>query len=96
MGYLLNRGQQIKVVSQLLRKAKEQDLLIPAMKVDINDEFEGATVIEPIKGYYDVPISTLDFNSLVIIVFIFLLIKVKISNRLLLNLLNYIFFIKIY
>jgi DNA polymerase delta subunit 1 len=36
------------------------------MKVDVNDEFEGATVIEPIKGYYDVPISTLDFNSLVI------------------------------
>ncbi|CAF0747806.1 unnamed protein product [Brachionus calyciflorus] len=64
LGYLLNRGQQIKVVSQLLRKAKEQDLLIPAMKVDVNDEFEGATVIEPIKGYYDVPISTLDFNSL--------------------------------
>lgn len=64
LGYLLTRGQQIKVVSQLLRKAKEQDLLIPAMKVDVNDEFEGATVIEPIKGYYDVPISTLDFSSL--------------------------------
>lgn len=64
LGYLLTRGQQIKVVSQLLRKAKEQDLLIPAMKVDVNDEFEGATVIEPSKGYYDVPISTLDFNSL--------------------------------
>lgn len=64
LGYLLTRGQQIKVVSQLLRKCKEQDLLIPAMKVDVNDEFEGATVIEPIRGYYDVPISTLDFNSL--------------------------------
>lgn len=64
LGYLLTRGQQIKVVSQLLRKCKEQDLLIPAMKVDANEEFEGATVIEPIKGYYDVPISTLDFSSL--------------------------------
>lgn len=64
LGYLLTRGQQIKVVSQLLRKCKEQDLLIPAMKVDVNDEFEGATVIEPVKGYYDVPISTLDFSSL--------------------------------
>lgn len=64
LGYLLTRGQQIKVVSQLLRKAKEQDLLIPAMKIDVNDEFEGATVIEPIRGYYDVPISTLDFSSL--------------------------------
>ena len=64
LGYLLTRGQQIKVVSQLLRKAKEQDLLIPAMKKNVSDEFEGATVIEPIKGYYDVPISTLDFSSL--------------------------------
>ncbi len=64
LGYLLTRGQQIKVVSQLLRKAKEQDLLIPAMKANVSDEFEGATVIEPIKGYYDVPISTLDFASL--------------------------------
>lgn len=54
LGYLLTRGQQIKVVSQLLRKCKEQDLLIPSMKVEANDEFEGATVIEPIKGYYDV------------------------------------------
>jgi DNA polymerase delta subunit 1 len=64
LGYLLTRGQQIKVVSQLLRKSKEQGLLIPAMKVQVNDEFEGATVIEPKKGYYDKPISTLDFNSL--------------------------------
>lgn len=41
LGYLLTRGQQIKVVSQLLRCAKAENLLIPAMKVDVNDEFEG-------------------------------------------------------
>jgi DNA polymerase delta subunit 1 len=29
--YLLTRGQQIKVMSQLFRKAMEHDLLIPAM-----------------------------------------------------------------
>ena len=34
------------------------------MKIEVNDEFEGATVIDPIRGYYDVPISTLDFSSL--------------------------------
>src|SRR5437016_19978 len=28
------------------------------------DQFEGATVIEPLRGYYDVPIATLDFASL--------------------------------
>lgn len=29
-----------------------------------NDQFEGATVIEPIRGYYTEPIATLDFSSL--------------------------------
>ncbi|KAK7098957.1 DNA polymerase delta catalytic subunit-like [Littorina saxatilis] len=61
---LLSRGQQIKVMSQLLRKAKEQDLVLPAQKIESGDEYEGATVIEPVKGYYDVPIATLDFASL--------------------------------
>ena len=31
---------------------------------DTGESFEGATVIEPRKGYYDVPIATLDFSSL--------------------------------
>ena len=63
--YLLARGQQIKVVSQLFRKAIEHDFVVPAMKSEVADEqYEGATVIEPIKGYYDVPIATLDFASL--------------------------------
>lgn len=62
--YLLSRGQQIKVISQLLRKAKEQDLLLPVQKISTGDEYEGATVIEPIKGYYKTPIATLDFSSL--------------------------------
>lgn len=31
---------------------------------DTDEQYEGATVIEPMKGYYDVPIATLDFASL--------------------------------
>ncbi|CCE62608.1 hypothetical protein TPHA_0C04580 [Tetrapisispora phaffii CBS 4417] len=63
--YLLSRGQQIKVVSQLFRKCLEIDTLIPNMGSQGSDEqYEGATVIEPIRGYYDLPIATLDFNSL--------------------------------
>ncbi|KAI9347758.1 DNA polymerase family B-domain-containing protein [Obelidium mucronatum] len=63
--YLLTRGQQIKVISQLYRKAKTQGLLIPNMNPEGSDEqYEGATVIEPEKGYYDIPIATLDFTSL--------------------------------
>jgi DNA polymerase elongation subunit (family B) len=26
------------------------------------EQYEGATVIEPMKGYYDKPIATLDFK----------------------------------
>ncbi|KAF9438595.1 DNA-directed DNA polymerase delta [Entomortierella beljakovae] len=63
--YLLARGQQIKVVSQLYRKALEKDFVIPAVSSQGGeDQYEGATVIEPNKGYYDVPIATLDFASL--------------------------------
>lgn len=63
--YLLSRGQQIKVISQLFRKCLLQDVVIPNMKSEgSNEEYEGATVIEPSRGYYDVPITTLDFSSL--------------------------------
>lgn len=63
--FLLSRGQQIKVISQLFRKALETGYVIPALKQEGSDEqYEGATVIEPEKGYYDVPIATLDFASL--------------------------------
>ncbi len=29
------------------------------------DKYDGATVLEPNRGYYQVPIATLDFASLV-------------------------------
>lgn len=32
--------------------------------VGSDEQYEGATVIEPKKGYYDLPIATLDFASL--------------------------------
>ncbi|KAG5439383.1 hypothetical protein PCANB_001957 [Pneumocystis canis] len=63
--YLLSRGQQIKIISQLSRKAREQGFIIPNIRSEGSDEqYEGAIVIEPKKGYYNVPIATLDFNSL--------------------------------
>lgn len=50
--YLLARGQQIKVISQLLRRAQEQNLVIPVHESQGSDgeQYEGATVIEPEKG----------------------------------------------
>nr|XP_021536769.1 DNA polymerase delta catalytic subunit [Neomonachus schauinslandi] len=64
LGYLLSRGQQVKVVSQLLRQAMREGLLMPVIKTEGGEDYTGATVIEPLKGYYDVPIATLDFSSL--------------------------------
>nr|XP_005905083.1 PREDICTED: DNA polymerase delta catalytic subunit [Bos mutus] len=64
LSYLLSRGQQVKVVSQLLRQAMRQGLLMPVVKTEGGEDYTGATVIEPLKGYYDVPIATLDFSSL--------------------------------
>ena len=64
--FLLSRGQQIKVLSQLFRKAKEMNYVIQSRKGDqqYEDTYEGATVLEPKRGYYDIPIATLDFSSL--------------------------------
>ncbi|PIL25090.1 hypothetical protein GSI_12979 [Ganoderma sinense ZZ0214-1] len=63
--YLLARGQSIKVLSQLFRKANDDGYVVPALRGEGSDEqYEGATVIEPKKGFYDVPIATLDFSSL--------------------------------
>ena len=62
--YLLARGQQVKFISQLFRKAREQQLVIPNIVGKDEQDYEGATVIEPVRAYYDVPIATLDFASL--------------------------------
>ncbi|KAK2753152.1 DNA-directed DNA polymerase delta [Arachnomyces sp. PD_36] len=64
--FLLSRGQQAKFISQLYRKALEQNLVIPNLpnKENSGEKYEGATVIEPIRQYYKVPVATLDFASL--------------------------------
>ncbi|EGG13498.1 DNA polymerase delta catalytic subunit [Cavenderia fasciculata] len=65
LSYLLGRGEGIKVVSQLYRKAMEEDLLLPTKRVsDVDVSFQGAYVIDPQVGFYDEPIATLDFTSL--------------------------------
>ena len=68
LNFLLVRGQQIKVFSMLLRKCRKENLLIPNVAKHAGGDdgvgYEGATVIEPKKAYYEVPIATLDFASL--------------------------------
>lgn len=65
LNFLIFRGQQVKVLSQLMRKAKSLNFFLPVMDVTATDEtYEGATVIEPERGFYNEPIATLDFASL--------------------------------
>lgn len=46
-------------------QTREKDYLMPVHQGHGSDEqFEGATVIEPKRGYYNDPIATLDFSSL--------------------------------
>lgn len=68
INFLFNRGQQIKVTSQIMRRAKLEDLILPTERITRNGDddvnFEGAYVIEPQSGFYTSPIATLDFASL--------------------------------
>ncbi|CAI6000367.1 unnamed protein product [Closterium sp. NIES-65] len=68
ISFLLARGQSIKVLSQILRKARQRELLVPNMKVQAgagaDATYEGATVLEPKQGFYERPVATLDFASL--------------------------------
>ncbi|KAL7112135.1 hypothetical protein ACP275_05G133300 [Erythranthe tilingii] len=66
LSFLLSRGQSIKVMSQLLRKAKQKNLILPNVKQAGSEQgtFEGATVLEARTGFYEKPIATLDFASL--------------------------------
>lgn len=64
---LMTRGQQIKVFSQILRKARTKMLLFPTYESGQATDgvsFEGATVIDPIRGFHNCPVTTLDFASL--------------------------------
>ena len=68
MSFLIARGQQIKVFSMILRKCKDEKLLVPTLakqgSTGTDVAYEGATVLDPIKKYYQIPIATLDFASL--------------------------------
>ena len=67
MSYLSERGQQIKVFSQVCRKARELGFMVPTMRVDKNagpTDYQGATVLDAQTGAYYTPITALDFASL--------------------------------
>ncbi|EAN34137.1 DNA polymerase family B family protein [Theileria parva strain Muguga] len=66
---LITRGQQIRVTMQIYKQCKKMNYVIPVIagggKSSSNENsYEGATVLEPLKGYHKNPISVLDFQSL--------------------------------
>jgi DNA polymerase elongation subunit (family B) len=68
LSFLSERGQQIKVFSQMAYKARQLNFIIPTFKksgLPANDEgYEGATVLDAQAGAYYNPITALDFASL--------------------------------
>jgi DNA polymerase delta subunit 1 len=66
LSFLVERGQQIKVFSQLSKKARELGYMVPTIKYGSlpEEQYEGATVLEAQKGAYYTPITALDFEAL--------------------------------
>ncbi len=66
VSFLVERGQQIKVFSQLTKKARELGYMVPTIKYGSlpEEQYEGATVLEAQKGAYYTPITALDFEAL--------------------------------
>lgn len=68
VSWLSERGQQIKVFSQISKKAAELNFMIPTLyKVygeESTDKYKGATVLDADTGAYYTPVTALDFASL--------------------------------
>lgn len=61
---ILERGQQIKVFNQLVWYAHRLGYVMTNAPRGENGKFMGATVVDPLVGWYNCPITTLDFASL--------------------------------
>ncbi len=68
LSFLSERGQQIKVFSQMAYKARQLGFLIPVFKKTgppgPDEQYQGATVLDAQTGAYYSPITALDFASL--------------------------------
>jgi DNA polymerase delta subunit 1 len=67
LAFLSERGQQIKVFSQMAKKARELNFVIPTFRRPngpTDEQYQGATVLDAQTGAYYTPITALDFASL--------------------------------
>lgn len=61
--YLIERGQQVKALSQISKKSNEKGYLMPNFDYSLQDKFVGATVLSPLKGIWGA-VTVVDFASL--------------------------------
>jgi DNA polymerase delta subunit 1 len=74
LNFLVTKGEGIKVFTQLCHKARSRGFAVDYIPHDeggdvvdaLNKEaeYEGATVLEPKRGFYKTPVATLDFSAL--------------------------------
>ena len=66
IGFLVLRGQGIKLTSYIGKKCREKDTLMPLIsKGKASDAYEGAIVLEPkCNLYLDNPVACVDYSSL--------------------------------
>jgi DNA polymerase elongation subunit (family B) len=65
LDYIILKGQGIKTLALFTKFCRTVNYIIKDVKS--SDEklgYEGATVLDPIRGFYERPLTTLDFNSL--------------------------------
>ncbi len=62
--WLLYKGQQCKVFSLIIRECRDREFLVPDKLPFSEEDFAGATVLDPMRGAYYVPVAGLDFASL--------------------------------
>lgn len=63
--FFSTRGAAIKVLAQIYKEAGKYGYLVPDMENQVGESsFEGAFVMEPLKGFYSSPVAVLDFCSL--------------------------------
>jgi len=67
--FLIEKGQQIKVFSQILKETRDEGYIVPTINgwsenKPAEDSFVGATVLPPLSGAYFDPITVCDFASL--------------------------------
>ena len=66
MGFVIMRGQGIKLLSFISKQCRDMNTLMPAVeKSNSNEGYEGAIVLDPKTGFYpDDPVACVDYSSL--------------------------------